>query len=163
MNSSTKRCIHTARKEQSSKSYWRKLSQFLMKKGRFSGLKPIYLLNHSLWLYTCHTFSESCVTKEDHGIKNDVIGWFKAARIFFLTLHLSWTLIWHCIILGLIWGYIRHSYIPTTHLGAMETIRFRNNHHGASNSLISNNHQGAINSDFLVQVTPPHVGKVVNL
>ena len=61
--------MYKARKEQSSKSHSRKLSQILMKKGRFSGLKPIYLLNHSFWLYTCHTFSESCVKKEDHGIK----------------------------------------------------------------------------------------------
>ena len=45
-----------------------------MKKGRFSGLKPIHLLNHSLWLYTCHTFSESCVTKEDRGIEKMMLG-----------------------------------------------------------------------------------------
>ena len=66
--------MYKARKEQSSKSYSRKLSQILMKKGRFSGLKPIYLLNHSFWLYTCHTFSESCVTKEDHGIEKMMSG-----------------------------------------------------------------------------------------
>ena len=45
-----------------------------MKKGRFFGLKPIYLLNHSFWLYTCHTFSESCVTKEDRGIEKMMLG-----------------------------------------------------------------------------------------
>ena len=70
-----------------------------------------------------YLFWKLCDQERSWHQKNDVIGWFKAARIFFFTLHLSWTLIWHCIILGLIWGYIRHSYIPTTHLGAMETIQ----------------------------------------
>ena len=66
--------MYKARKEQSSKSYSRKLSQILMKKGRFSGLKPLYLLNHSIWLYTCHTFSESCVTREYRGIEKMMLG-----------------------------------------------------------------------------------------
>ena len=45
-----------------------------MKKGRFSGLKPIYLPNHYFWLYTCHTSSENCVTMEYRGIEKMMLG-----------------------------------------------------------------------------------------
>ena len=37
-------------------------------------LKTIYPLNHSFRPYTCHTFSESCVTRDYCGIKKMMLG-----------------------------------------------------------------------------------------
>ena len=69
--------MHWARKEKKRsfcKSHSRKLSIILIRDGRFSGVKPIYLLNYSNWLYMCHTFSESCKAKEDNGNEKMIPG-----------------------------------------------------------------------------------------
>ena len=48
--------MHWARKKQFCKSHSRILSIILIRDGRFSGVKPFYLLNFSHWLYVSYLF-----------------------------------------------------------------------------------------------------------